>query len=95
MPVMGTGEEVKEDTSHRLPVGRRLVAFAKRRPILSLGAVAAIAAVGGVELAAGALIGLGAAALIATEDGRAIRERVGGAARHFFHRDSEQQAHPS
>ena len=75
-------EQIHEDKEgtreHRL--GGRLVGFVRRRPIVSLGLLAGVGALSGVEWAAGALLGLGAAAMLTTRAGSDLRER----ARHFF-----------
>ena len=67
--------------------GRRLVGFARRRPIVSLGLLAGAGALGGVEWAAGAVLGLAAAAFITTPAGRDLRQRMGARARHLLAHD--------
>jgi hypothetical protein len=85
MPVMDEAQRVNatQRTGERR-LGRRVIDFARRRPILSLGLLAGAAALGGVELAAGALLGLGAAALVATPAGRGLREELETRARCLF-----------
>jgi hypothetical protein len=55
---------------------RRVRAFAKEHPVAMLAGAAAVGAVVGAEWAAGALVGLGAAALLNNETGRDLRERL-------------------
>ncbi len=89
MPVMEPEKEIATEEAHGRHLGGRLIGFVKRRPILSMGLLAAGGALGGVEWAAGALLGLGAAALIATPPGRQLRRDLGDRARHLFERVEE------
>jgi hypothetical protein len=83
-------EEQGEEASEH--AGSRLVAFVRRRPILSLGLLAGAGMLAGVDLAAGALLGLGAAALVATPAGRGFRERLSARTRRYF--EAEDRSKP-
>jgi hypothetical protein len=72
------------------PVGHRLRDAVKNHPMTLLAGAAVVAAVAGVELAAGALIGLGAAALLGTDDGRVFRQKIFGQGRSLFRRRPSQ-----
>jgi small-conductance mechanosensitive channel len=92
MPVMD--EVHKVNVTHQTEerhLGGRLIDFARRRPILSLGILAGAGALGGIELAAGALLGLGAAALVATPAGRGLREGLEARARRFFEHEEHER----
>jgi 2-keto-4-pentenoate hydratase len=75
--------------------GQRLRALVKNHPVTLLAGAAAVAALAGVELAAGALIGLGAAGLLATDEGRGLRQSIFGRGRNLFRRDPAQAAPPA
>ncbi len=67
--------------------GHRLRALAKEHPIALMAGAAAVAALAGVELAAGAALGLGMA-MLATEEGRRLRRKVVGGSQSLLHRRS-------
>ncbi|HEY2749434.1 MAG TPA: hypothetical protein VGL86_32670 [Polyangia bacterium] len=75
-------EEAVEGENH--PFAARFIGFVRRRPILSLGLLAGVGVLGGIEWAAGALVGLSAAALVATPGGRELRHELGRRAREMF-----------
>lgn len=70
-------------------LSQRVVRFVKRRPILSLGLLAGAGALGGLEWAAGALLGLGAAAVVATPMGRELRQKLEARTRRMFEHANE------
>jgi hypothetical protein len=60
----------------RRAFSHRLRSLAKDHPLTLLAGAAAVGVLAGVEVAAGALMGIGAVALLATDAGRDLREKV-------------------
>ncbi len=91
MPSMDESRNVAaKDEAREGHRGGRLLGFARRRPLLSLGLLAGAGALGGLEWAAGALLGLGVAALVATPAGKKLRQDLRARARHLW---QETEAH--
>jgi hypothetical protein len=81
-----------ESSNPRRVSFQRLRALTSEHPVLVLAGAAAVAALAGVELATGALVGIGAAALFGTEEGRSMRRKLVDRGRGMFHRRDEQEA---
>jgi hypothetical protein len=96
MAIMSEREklEATEPTHRAHELGARVVGFVRRRPLISLGLLAGAGALGGVELAAGALVGLGAAALFATPAGRELRHDIADRARRLLEEHQPPHASP-
>jgi hypothetical protein len=69
-----TEANVAEGQARRGGLLRRVADFAKQHPVTLLASAAAVGVVAGVEMAAGALIGIGATALLTVKKGRELRE---------------------
>jgi hypothetical protein len=64
---------------------RRLRALTKEHPLAMLAGAATVAMLAGVEVGLGALLGLGAAAMVATDAGRNLRQAVLNRGRNLLH----------
>jgi hypothetical protein len=80
----GTPQPQGQQRTGRLSI-RRLRALTKDHPLAMLAGAATVAMLAGVEVGLGALLGLGAAAMVATDAGRDLRQAMLNRGRNLLH----------